>query len=185
MFVGKRFGRLVILEYVGKKHGNYIVRCLCDCGKEHIVRLDCLRNGDTKSCGCLPRSSYKHGNTKNGGTREYHAWKSAKRRCYNPKSISYRHYGGRGIQMCPEWRENFQPFLRDMGNCPQGHTLDRINNDGNYEPTNCRWATRKEQAQNRRQALIPNCIEFRKKYGYWPGRGRSKPFSVPNVLLQI
>ncbi len=97
--------------------------------------------------------NWKHGHTAAGGvaTREYRAWSSAKRRCYDPKNKFFWNYGGRGIRMCDEWREDFLVFLRDMGACPDGLTLDRLNGDGNYEPGNCRWATRLEQQRNTRR----------------------------------
>lgn len=123
----------------------------CDCGTErHLLRLAMFR-GDSRSCGCLNRdvigtARRTHGMT---GTPTHRSWAAMLTRCTNPKVKSFANYGGRGIQVCDEWRD-FLTFLRDMGERPEGTTLDRIDPDGNYEPANCRWATRSEQNANKR-----------------------------------
>lgn len=113
-----------------------------------------LRIGTTKSCWCLQRDvATKHGHTKGGQrTVEYRTWASMKRRCINPRSTNYPGYGGRGIQVCDQWMNSFECFLSNMGIRPsKGHSIDRINNEGNYEPGNCRWATASEQQRNKRR----------------------------------
>jgi len=140
---GKRPGRLEVLFYVG---GNRWV-CVCECGARVVVLGASLRKGRTKSCGCLARErATKHGMSR---SRAYGIWKAMMQRCYNPNCSAYAYYGGRGIIVCECWH-SFVNFLIDMGEPPPGLSIDRINNDGNYEPTNCRWATPSEQNQNRR-----------------------------------
>lgn len=150
---GQRFGLLTVRERAGvarEKKAAWL--CDCDCGGTRIVCSRELRNGQTRSCGCIRRATAgalnrTHGKCK---TREYNSWMAAQMRCYNPKAYKFSDYGGRGIVMCDEWRKSFVQFLQDMGNCPAGHTLDRINSDGNYEAGNCRWATYSTQTNNRR-----------------------------------
>ena len=150
---GQRFERLTALRPIKKRanSGQIVWECICDCGKQHFVRSDSLRDGSVKSCGCLQKEIAKRHNTqhKMAKTSIYKRWQQMIQRCENPKDPSYKNYGGRGILVCERWNE-FKRFLEDMGERPAGLTLDRENNDGNYEPKNCRWATRKEQNQNKR-----------------------------------
>jgi len=162
---GGRFGRLLVIkpsEFRTTK-GEFTWLCLCDCGNEVSIVGYALKSGKNTSCGCLRNegNNYKHGQSKGGKqTAEYKAWHSMKERCYNPTYNGFENWGGRGIVVCPRWLENFQNFLDDMGKRPSPkHSLDRFPNNetGNYEPSNCRWATKKQQAANTRSNVWYEC----------------------------
>lgn len=147
------FGRLTAIRYSNHEQGTRpLWICKCSCGKEISVIPASLINGKTKSCGCLKRTARKtHGAVIGGrATKTYAIWSAMRQRCENPKCKGYSNYGGRGIKVCPRWIK-YENFLADMGEKPEGKSLDRFpNNDGNYEPGNCRWATSKEQMNNTR-----------------------------------
>lgn len=153
--IGKRFGKLTVISAAGRSPRRYILwKCRCDCGRETIVSSHNLRSGNTQSCGCRLRERTRMLNFVTGQykSRLYRIWTCMKTRCYNPNTPQYKDWGGRGITMCDEWRHNFKSFYDwSMSNGYNEHlSIDRINNDGNYEPSNCKWSTAKEQANNRR-----------------------------------
>lgn len=149
---GKKFGKIITLKDSGKRNicGNVIWKCKCECGNIKEIDSHSLLNGNTKSCGCS--TNLKHGHTSNKGknSKTYYCWASMKSRCLNKNHVRYKNYGGRGISICKEWLL-FENFLSDMGEKPDGLSIDRINNNGNYKSSNCKWSTPKEQANNKRR----------------------------------
>lgn len=157
--IGQKFERLTVISYSSSdKNGEKKWLCKCDCGKEKIVYGCNLIYNKTKSCGCIHkentiRACTTHGHSSKGNkTHEYLAWRSIKDRCYNVNNPQYKDWGGRGIRVCDRWLESFENFFEDMGLKPTSkHSIDRWpNNDGNYEPGNCRWGTIPEQNRGRR-----------------------------------
>jgi hypothetical protein len=195
--IGQSFGRLIVESVTGKKsNGHALMGCQCKCGNFKIVAIHSLLQGHSKSCGCLRREMTAaknverttHGHSRGGiCSSEYKTWCGMIQRCHNPNDKSYPDYGQRGIRVYQQWRESFEKFIADMGLKPSRfHSIDRIHNDGNYEPGNCRWATDEEQGRNRSvnhviecrgkahtliewseiTGLTPDCIAKRFKYGW-------------------
>lgn len=156
--IGRRFGRLTVIAIAPKTGSSRSIRwnCKCDCGNEHSSVSYSLLNGVTKEClSCAPKTRVKHGKYRSP---EYIAWTSMKQRCSNEKNPAFRDYGGRGIIVCDRWRDSFEAFLGDMGERPSdSHSIDRIDNNGNYEPSNCRWTTSEVQQNNRRDNQFVEC----------------------------
>ena len=157
----QKFGRLTVFAPTKKRGsgGSVFWFCICECGNQKNISGTSLRNGQTKSCGCLFKevARNKGFNRKTHGmacTRVYSIWSNMKSRCYSTTNKKYHLYGGRGIVVCDRWKDSFENFYADMGEPPLDCSLDRINVNGNYEKENCRWATQKEQQNNRRDNVI-------------------------------
>lgn len=153
--VGQKFGKLTVLEL---SHVNKAAhwKCVCECGKFKIVRTGELRSGYTQHCGCSRKRKHKYSTKSSECGPTYRCWFDMMRRCYNPKCKSYRNYGAKGVEVTKRWRGKggFDRFVEDMGLKPPGLTLERKNPFGDYQKSNCRWATRKEQSLNKRKHWI-------------------------------
>ncbi len=153
MLDGQRFGRWQVVRlHMKEPDRSAMWWCRCDCGKEKPVSESNLKTGKTVSCGCFKNEVQSKRTTTHGmsKTPEYRTWTHMIDRCENPKCEDYPHYGGRGIKICERWRASFQDFYSDMGPRPRNHEIDRVRNEDDYKPDNCRWATRSEQMRNTR-----------------------------------
>jgi hypothetical protein len=149
----KRYGRLKVIAFAGlNRRGEARWLCACKCGKRSVVVGSNLRSGHSTSCGCSREAAkFRHGHCVLRRSRTYQSWYAMLQRCTNPNTHEWMSYGGRGIKVCKRWR-TFDNFLADMKSRPRSKTLDRINNNGNYTPRNCRWATRSQQDSNKRRS---------------------------------
>lgn len=183
---GNKYGRLTALEidWNKTKRRTYWI-CECECGNKKSVRSDCLKRGQVKSCGCLHKEqadiNLNHGPTHGmTGTRLYEIWLGMKKRCYNSNSKRYNKYGGKGIEVCEEWRNDFENFYKwAMENGYKDNlTIDRIDNDGDYRPENCRWATMKQQCNNR-----SSCIKIEYKGKRYTIKEIAEKLNIPAKTL--
>lgn len=184
--VGDRFGKLVVISILQRKYRAQasLVECRCDCGTIKIRSPRHLFHDKIKSCGCSWRENKKkiHGHTIGGKkSKTYRTWRSMMQRCYRVKERKYAIYGGRGISVCERWH-TFSNFLLDMGEVPPKLTLDRINCNGNYEPSNCRWATINQQARNKRTTTIVEYAGVKKPVSDWADEIGIKATTLRNRL---
>lgn len=165
---GTKIGILTVLSRAGKyNNGQSKWKCLCECGNHTVVAMSSLRDGTTKSCGCWKKyAAVTHGRS---GDSTYNSWRGMLARCKNKNNEKFHRYGSRGITVCERWLQ-FENFLVDMGERPPDTTLDRKENNGNYEPGNCRWATPKEQALNRKSNRIVEFLGIRLAVSVWAER---------------
>ncbi len=178
---GQKFTRLLVVGGPTIRNGSTYFTCKCDCGTVKEVRSSHLIQEKTLSCGCFNKEKNSlvhkpHGMTK---TATYHSWQGMYRRCYNKYDPKYSIYGARGIKVCERWLELFENFYEDMGECPNGCSIDRIDNNGDYSKENCRWATSKEQANNRRCSKIHIYNGKKQNQKDW-----SKEFNISPSMLE-
>lgn len=152
--------------------------CSCNCGKWKAIRGSSLVDKVTKSCGCISR---KHGQSGNKMTRTYRVWRGLIQRCHRPNASGYKYYGARGIKVCQRWR-SFQNFFTDMGPCPSGHSIDRIDNNGDYKPSNCRWTTPGQQIRNSRHARMVTFNGITKCLTDWATEKNLRPTTLSGRL---
>lgn len=185
---GQKFNRLTVMEYAGTaKDGHAKWRCKCDCGNEIIASGNALKRNNTKSCGCYNREASANRivslNTTHGGTHTklFRVWGGMKNRCYNANAINYCDYGARGITICDEWLNDFGAFQQwaIANGYNENLSIDRIDNNGNYEPSNCRWATAKQQGNNRRSTRYYEYKGETHTTSEW-----AEMYSIPHLILQ-
>lgn len=197
--IGQKFNRLTVIQsYVSDKYGNIQWLCKCDCGNEKVVTSSKLKSGHTKSCGCFSRENGRKQFTTHGmvGTVVYKTWENMKKRCTNPNVPNYERYGGRGIKVCDRWLNSFENFYSDMGDLPfEKAQIDRIDNNGDYSPENCRWVSAKENSRNKRNNRKHTfngetlcLIEWSERTGinYWTLKGRvnKRGYTIERALSE-
>lgn len=167
---GLKFGRLTALGRVGTRNGQSLWLCSCECGSETRVVSHSLRRGATGSCGCLHAEMTSAAKRTHGksATRTFKIWDAMLQRCGNPNSMYFSRYGGRGIVVCERWK-SFANFLADMGERPSGCSIERLNNDGPYEPSNCKWSTAAEQSRNKSNNVFLEWRGERRCLSDWVG----------------
>lgn len=190
--VGKRFGLLVVQSYSHTKKNEAYWICNCDCGNRRVALGKVLKKGLIYSCSCVRADPNKNLIKRHPQSKTYKTWTQMKARCYNSKTDGYKNYGGRGISVCERWRQSFKDFLADMGLKPDGKSLDRIDNNGNYCKENCRWATKKEQQNNLRKSVFIEAFGKRQTMAQWADetgisvnkiRSRVRSGWAPNDIL--
>lgn len=147
---GRRFGRWRVIGFAGIRNGHSYWECLCECGRAFDVQGSSLTGGNSDFCIVCSAAGRNHQTHGMRHSAEYRIWLAMKNRCFNRRSQDWRYYGGRGIRVCRRWRRSFAAFYADMGKRPRGKSIDRRNNDGNYTPRNCRWASARTQSRNRK-----------------------------------
>lgn len=182
---GQKFGTIRVGRYCGTKSHASLWECICDCGRLYVAIGSVLTRDNTHSCGCRRFENFADSMRTHGMARtdEHKIWCGIKKRCFNPKCDSYPHYGGRGITMCKKWLDSFQEFHNDVGDRPsKKHSLDRINNNGHYEPGNVRWATRVEQANNSRKCRMITANGVTQSASQW---SRTTGISCGTILNRL
>jgi hypothetical protein len=182
--IGQKFNRLLVLEKttIKNNHGIYKYKCLCDCGNISYVRRYELIKGTTKSCGCWNKDRIRKHSKHT--SRTYNTYQHMLQRCYNSKCDAYQNYGSRGIKVCEQWlgKGGFLKFYEDMGDAPEGLSLDRKDKNGNYEPSNCRWATPLEQSNNQRRNLNITFNGETLTLTQWARKTNISPSTIKNRL---
>lgn len=179
--IGLRYGRLVITESIYIRGLGTGWKCLCDCGVAMYASGSNLDAGNTQSCGCLFKETHTtHGKTK---SRVYSIWKGMLRRCQRPNAPEYKNYGGRGITVCERWQK-FEMFFEDMGDPPDGKWIDRIDNNGNYEPGNCQWRSPQDQLNNRRNNRVLTAFGRTQTLHQWAAEMKMPPTTLSNRILR-